>query len=375
MHARKSWIISVIIAIGGAIAVVLISDLKTPPSQSKKKSEIIAPFIEVQNKSFPLTVSGSGQSNAKNSIDLFSQVNGVLLRQKKDFKIGVEFQKGEILLSINNNEQKATLYGQRSEYQNLIASMLTDINLEFPKQFNKWITYLKHISIKKTIPPIPIAASDKEEFFITSRLVYSKYYSIKNMEARFNSYTLTAPYDGVVTESMINPGALVRSGQKLGHFSNMEIMEISIEVSARDVHLIKVGQHAEIRVTGHPEVWDGKVVRLAPAIDLNTQTMTVFIESSGAGLLHGMFPTATIYCGNIDKVMEITSDLLVDEQWVYWIDNDSTLQKTELKPIRFQEETVLTRMLPDGMRILSKNIPGAFIGMKVNPQQTNTNNE
>jgi hypothetical protein len=88
-----------------------------------------------------------------------------------------------------------------------------------------------------------------------------------------------------------------------------------------------------------------------------------------------MFPTATIYCGNIDKVMEITSDLLVDEQWVYWIDNDSTLQKTELKPIRFQEETVLTRMLPDGMRILSKNIPGAFIGMKVNPQQTNTNNE
>gem|GEM_PF-4577680 len=62
-------------------------------------------------------------------------------------------------------------------------------------------------------------------------------------------------------------------------------------------------------------------------------------------------------------------NLLINNQWIYYIDRDSTLQKIETKPIRFEEETVITNQLSDGMKIVAKNIPGAFIGMKVIPME------
>ena len=81
-----------------------------------------------------------------------------------------------------------------------------------------------------------------------------------------------------------------------------------------------------------------------------------------------MFPTANISCGLIENVSEVDRNLLVENEWVYYINTDSTLQRVDLKPIRWQEKSVITDQLPDGMQVLSKNIPGAFIGMKVRPQ-------
>ena len=40
------------------------------------------------------------------------------------------------------------------------------------------------------------------------------------MEATLDKYTIKAPFNVVVTQSNINPGTLVRNGQKLGEFIN-----------------------------------------------------------------------------------------------------------------------------------------------------------
>ncbi len=369
MNARKSWILALLFVVIGAFAFVYISSMKQPPKQAAKKERVIAPYFVIKNGQLPLMISGSGQVRAKDRIDLFSEVNGVLLAQQKDFKPGMEFDKGEILCRIDATEQLTNLYAQRSEYQNLITALMPDIKLEFPNEADKWQAYLNSISIKNPIPEVPTIPTEKEKYFITGRKVFSSYYNLKNLEARLDKYTLSAPFRGVVTESLINPGALVRSGQKLGSFSNLGVFEIEVAIPAVDAQYLKVGNKANLQLSGQSSIWQGKVIRINPAIDLNTQTVAVFIESSDKGLREGMFPTATIDCGSIENVAEVPRNLLINNQWIYYIDSDSTLQKVETKPIRFEEETVITNQLRDGMKIVAKNIPGAFIGMKVIPTE------
>ncbi|MFA5418263.1 MAG: HlyD family efflux transporter periplasmic adaptor subunit [Bacteroidales bacterium] len=369
MNARKSWITALVVILVGVVAFMYISSLKQPPKQGIKPAVVIAPYFTVKNSSIPLTVTGSGQVRAKNRIDLYAEVNGMLLPQKNDFRTGMEFNKGATLISIENSEQTANLFAQRSEYQNLITALLPDIKLEFPTETEKWKQYLNNIEIEKPIPEVPETNSEKEKFFITGRKIFSSYYNLKNLEAHLNKFVLTAPYRGVVTESLINPGGLVRSGQKLGTFSNPDLFEISVAISAADAGLLSVGNMATLTLAGQSDEWHGKVVRINPAIDLNSQTVSVFIESTDAGLREGMFPAASISCGSIDQSIEIPRNLLIENEWVYFIGRDSTLQRIDLKPIRFQEKTVITNLLHDDTKILAKNIPGSFIGMKVLPQE------
>lgn len=367
MNARKSWIIAFIIVIIGGIAFVYISGLKQPPRQAPKKSLVMVPYFTIQNSSIPLVVSGSGQVRAKNRIDLFSEVNGVLLRQEKDFRAGMSFKKGDILVSIDDTEQLANLYAQRSEFQNLITSLIPDIKLEFPEEAQKWDDYLNSIEITRPVPAIPATLSDKEKYFVTGRKVYTTFYNIQNLEARLQKYRLIAPFDGVVTESLINPGALVRSGQKLGSFSNTGLLEIEVAIPAADIAYLKTGNTAHLHLKGQNSTWEGIVSRINPAIDLNTQTVSVFIESTDEGLREGMFITADIQCGDLNDVVEIPRNLLVNNEWVYFIQKDSTLQRLDINPIRFQENTVIADKLQNGTKILAKNISGSFIGMKIIP--------
>jgi len=367
MKARKTWIIAIAILIAGIFGYVYISGLKKPPKRKAIQKNTVALTTIVKNGELPLIVEGSGQIKAKNRIDIFAEVNGVLKPTPKDFRTGQVYDKGQLLISIDDREFKANLMAQRSEFQSLVTSILPDIKLEFPEEQKKWDDYLNSIIVDRPIPQLPETKTRKEKFFVTGRKVYTTYYNIKNLEARLDKYTLRAPFKGIVTESNINPGGLVRSGQKLGSFSNTSVYELELSITASEASLINIGDKAMISSHDNVNSWEGIVSRINSAINLNTQTVSVFIETSSKGIKEGMFPNARIFSGSILNVYAIPRNLIFDNSWIYYVDNDSTLQKAEISPIRFLEKTVVVRDLPNGMRILDKNIPGSFIGLKVKP--------
>ncbi len=367
MKARKTWIIAIAILIVGIFGYSYISGLKKPPKRKAVQKNIVALTTTVKNGDLPLIIEGSGQIRSKNRIDIFAEVNGVLKPTPKDFRTGQIYDKNELLIAIDDREFKANLMAQRSEFQSLVTSILPDIKLEFPDEQKKWDDYLNSIVVNRPIPKLPETNTRKEKFFVTGRKVYTTYYNIKNLEARLDKYTLRAPYKGIITQSNINPGGLVRSGQKLGSFSNTSVYELELSISASEAALIKIGDKAEIFSHDNTGSWEGVVSRINSAINLNTQTVSVFIETSGHGIKEGMFPNARINSGIIPNVYAIPRNLVFDNSWIYYVSDDSTLQKVDIKPVRFLEKTVIVEDLPDGLRILEKNIPGSFMGLKVKP--------
>ncbi|TCI93558.1 efflux RND transporter periplasmic adaptor subunit [Tenacibaculum sp. M341] len=355
-----------ILIIAGAVALgnyITGKKKKRKPNFSKIIKTV---FIEdVVNKEVPITLNASGNLIAKNKIEIFSEVQGVLKKQNKPFKAGTRYRKGEVLLNINSAEFYANLQSQRNNLFNLVTSIMPDIRLDYPSEFNKWENYLQQFNVNKSTPELPEMKTDKEKYFISGRGITSSYYTIKNLEVRLGKYNIRAPFTGILTESLVSPGALVRNGQKLGEFIDESVYELEVTVNSNYADLLVVGNSVTLTNLEKTKTYTGKVVRVNGKVDLQSQTIKVYIEVAHKDLKEGMYLEANLKAKVEKDAIEISRKLLVDNSKVYTVKNDSILSLVDINPVHFNSETVIIKGLNNNTKILTQVLPGAFEGMIV----------
>ena len=353
----------VIIAIAVFVAMNLIKNKKKKVQRVPQKTNIVYVNV-VKNNEIPIVVTTSGELNAKNKIELFSEVQGIFKMSNKDFKAGTSYRKGEVILRINSDEHYANLQSLKSNFYNSITSIMPDIRLDYPDEFQKWEQYLLSIDINKLIPKLPETSSDQEKFFISGKNIFSNYYNVKNQEVRLSKYRIIAPFSGTLTEAFVNPGTLVRQGQKLGEFINPDVFELNVSVKSEYSDLLKVGKTVTLNNIEKTETWTGKVVRVNSKIEQMSQTISVFIQVRGKGLKEGMYLEADLIAKSEKNAFEINRKLLIDDDKLYSV-SDSVLELITIEPLYFNKNTVVVRGLQNGTKVLSKALPGAYSGMVV----------
>ena len=362
----------IILAILGVIVVAaavffgnqLVEKNRKPKPKFKKQIKTV--FVEkVQNADIPIILSASGNLMAKNRIELFSEVQGVLMPAFKSFKAGTNFNKNETLLSINSDEFYATLQSQKSKLYNLITAVLPDLRLDYPLEFKSWERYLKSFKITKSVPTLPMFSSDREKYFISGRGILTAYYNVKNLEARFAKYKIKAPFPGILTEALVSPGTLVRVGQKLGEYIDPSIYEMEVSINAEFADLLKVGNTVALSNLEKTKKYTGKVVRVNGKVDQVSQTIKAFIEVKHKDLKEGVFLEANLQAKTILNAVEISRKLLIDNKGVYLVKKDSILTLFQVEPAYFGAKTVVIKGLKNKAKILVKTVPGAFDGMIV----------
>jgi membrane fusion protein (multidrug efflux system) len=115
--------------------------------------------------------------------------------------------------------------------------------------------------------------------------------SLKDMQAYLR---ITAPFDGVVTDRLVHPGALAGSGtEPLLVIQQVSHLRLVVAVPEEDVGGIARGAKVGFRVPAYPErSYSGSVARLAHALDQKTRTMPVELDvfNSDGTLSPGMYP-------------------------------------------------------------------------------------
>jgi membrane fusion protein, multidrug efflux system len=352
--------------IAGAMYVGNILVEKNQKAKPKYAQQIKTVFVEtVENKEIPIVLSASGNLVAKNKISLFSEVQGVLNTSKKPFKAGTYFAKGETLLSINSDEFFASLQSQKSNLQNLVMAILPDLRLDFPNDFLKWERFLQGFDMNSATPNLPDFSSDKEKYFVSGRGILTAYYAVKNLEVRYAKHQIKAPFSGVLTEALVNRGGLIRVGQQLGEFIDPRMYEMEVSISAEFASFVNVGNTVVLSNLAKLKQYPGKVVRVNGKVDQGSQTIKVFIEVQHADLKEGMFLEANLVVKSVEKALEIPRKLLVDNQSVYLVKNDSILTLTKVQPVYFGAQKVVIQGLENQDKILTKLVAGAFDGMVV----------
>ena len=98
MKKFLSIFIGVILIITAVALAILFIQSKEREEPKPIKDEKVVFVEEVRNGDIPIIITSSGSLIAKNKIELYSEVQGILLQSEKEFKPGMSFKEGETLL-------------------------------------------------------------------------------------------------------------------------------------------------------------------------------------------------------------------------------------------------------------------------------------
>ncbi|PIR14214.1 MAG: efflux transporter periplasmic adaptor subunit [Flavobacteriales bacterium CG11_big_fil_rev_8_21_14_0_20_35_7] len=370
MRRTLSTILALILVISAVLLANYIIGLKqkTKPIADKIVKTV---FVEkIINKRIPIVITANGTLVAKHKIELYSEVQGVLERTAKDFKSGTAFNKGEILIKINNEESFANLQAQKSSLFNALTAIMPDIQLDYPTEYAKWKSYLQKFNIDKKLQKLPESKSEKETYFISGRGIFTAYYNVKNLEVKLNKFVLTAPFNGILTESLVNPGTLIRPGQKIGEFIDPNSYEMAVSVKSEFRNLLQVGKTVELFNLEKTKTWQGKVIRINGKVDTTTQTIFAYIEVNGSDLREGQYLEVALQAKSEENAVEVSRSLLVENSKVFIV-KDSVLDLVPINLVFENRDNVVVKGLNNGMLLLSKSVPGAFSGMLVKISNAN----
>lgn len=364
----------VLIALSIYAATLLINSKNTKKPKPEKVVKTVFTTI-AKNSSVPIIISAHGNVVAKRRVELYAEVQGVFKKGNKFFKEGESYNQGETIIRIDASEYKASVQSAKSNLYNLITSIMPDLRLDYPEIFDKWQAYLNAFDMNATTPVFPEMVSEKEKYFISGRGLLTNYYNVKNLEQRLAKYRISAPFKGVLTEVLVNEGTLVRTGQKLGEFINIDVYELEVSIPKTYSDLLKIGESVNLINLNKTDEYKGVVTRINGNVDQASQTIKAFIEIKNESLKEGMYLEAKLNAKQEENAIEVNRGLLLESDQIFVV-RDTILDVIDVKPIYFSDKTVILKDVPDGVTIVSKPVVGAYAGMlvkKIDDNLENTN--
>ena len=368
MLKRKSIILGILVIVVTMGLAFTFAGMKKAPAERKVVSkEIIVPVQTIKNDKIDLTLSVIGNLEARDKVEVYAEVTGILKSSRKQFLEGVSFSKGEKLLSIQDDKYRAEVYAKRSSFMTEIASVLPDLKFDYPESYSAWEQYLKELDVEKQLAPIPSAQNDQEKYFLAGKNIYTEYYNIKSLEQQLSKYAIIAPFSGEIIESNIKPGTLVMSGQKLGEFVNTNAYDLVVGIDLNNLAGIKLGNKVNVYSKNTNGNWAGSVRRISKKVDPETQMVNVYIAVSGNDLKEGMFLNADIQLKKDVFGVEIPRKFLVNSEYVFTV-SKGIIKQQKVSIIQKKEDVVVIEGLKDGVKLVLKT-SGIHKGIAVSTQE------
>jgi RND family efflux transporter MFP subunit len=217
---------------------------------------------------------------------IYARTNGYLLRWYKD--IGSKVKKGDLLADIDTPEVDQELRQARAAREQVVAALnLAKINSE------------RYQSLRKTD-----SVSQEEADTQTSTYqqgvanLAAAEANVKRLEELENFKRVYAPFNGVITRRLVDPGALVNAGisgaagKELFDIATTDPLRVYVQVPQAYAPAMHPGVEATITLQELPgQKFTANVARTADAIDVTSRTLQteVDVPNKEGKLLPGSF--------------------------------------------------------------------------------------
>ena len=265
----------------------------------KQKMELETYTVETTSMSEIVTATGTMESVT--SVDVGTQVTGIIDKLYVDFNDHVE--KGQLLAEI----EKTLL---DSELKSADASMASaKATYEYAK---KNFERDKTLHDEQLISDYEFQTSQKD--FDVARLSYEKTQADRVRAAKNLNYAeIYSPIDGIVVSREVEVGQTVVSSMNVANLyviADLDNMQVVGAVDEADIGQVKVGQHVTFTVDSYPDdTFTGTVtqVRINHTTTNNVVTYEVIVGAPNPDqkLIPGMTANLTIYTLELDNVTAI----------------------------------------------------------------------
>lgn len=367
MKSRQFIVVVAAIAIigGSAALAAVLAGQKSPPEE--KKLTVSVRYVEtepVKYKDVATSVVAFGRVETAQSLDLLSEVGGRMYEGNIRLKAGQNFRKGTLLFYIDDDEAALNLKSQKSNFLRDLAAILPDLKVDFGNSYQTWQTYFSNVDIDKSLPELPENNHEKEKTFLATKGIYSSYYSIKSAESRLRKHRYYAPFDGSISEVVMETGAFINPGTRIGKIIRSGAHELKVSVETRDISWIQEGAEVKIYSDETQQYWDGEVLRISDFINQNTQSIDVFlaIQSNGERIYDGQFLQAAIPARVIKDGMIMPRSAIYNRSEVFVLE-DTLLKVKKINVVRLEQESAIFTGLEEGEALVVEPLINAHNNM------------
>lgn len=252
-----------------------------------------------------VTVTATGTLNARDAVDVGSEITGRVLKVLVDFNDKVKA--GDVLAEIDTEQYQARLDEARAQLAAAKASVVTaEVSVREAELKAQRLQSMADAGLTSTQELEAALASyerAKASVLSAKAQLTSAQASLKVGQNNLNKAVIMSPIDGIVLDRRVEPGQTVTSGLQTPVLftlaADLAEMRLDVKVDEADVGQVRAGQTAEFTVDAYPNrVFTSTVlsVKNMPTTDQNVVSYETRLSvRNDEGLLRpGMTATASI---------------------------------------------------------------------------------
>lgn len=275
--------ISLVIGVGMLALVACTS--KKQQSDNAARGPAIAVTVAKPSASGENAIEASGQVQSSQTANISTRVMGYIT--KMNVNIGDHVHKGQVLATISNDD----ILAKRAQADAAIAQAEIAVK-NAKKDYDRFqVLYKQQSASAKEVENMTMQYAGVKSVLETAR-------QMRNEVNAMLSYTsLTAPFDGVVTQrsadagNMANPGIPILAVERAGSF------QVIASVSENSIGQLQPGQKATISIHAINKTIGGSVAEISTSSQATGGQYLVKINIPGAekgGLYGGMYANVSI---------------------------------------------------------------------------------
>jgi multidrug efflux pump subunit AcrA (membrane-fusion protein) len=314
---------------------------------------------------------GLGRLTSALPLVLFSEVSGTVMEGTVPFQPAQSFRKGDLVLKIDDRQIQLDIKSAKSEFLNALSSVLPEIKIDFPIDFDVWQSYFDQCDVYSPLPPLPETENQKIKLYLSRFNVYKLYFSVRNLEIRLEKHYFYAPFSGSIISADLRVGSIARNGSRLGEVINLDNHEVELPIPAEDIVWIDKTKPVILISEEMGKQWQGTIARIGNSIDPKTQSVSLFVRlniSNRGEIFEGIFLKARISGKIVKNAILIPRKILYQENYIYFIKNG----RLDYRPVeisRLQTDSVIvSEGISQGDTIVTEVLQGVASGMLARPK-------
>lgn len=223
-----------------------------------------------------------GSATAVMGVNVTAQLGGII----KDTFIqqGATVKKGDLLVQQNADPNIAQLHS-------------LEANAE-----------LARITYERDQKQFKVHAVSKQQLDSDEQNLKSLVAQVSQQKAIVEQLTITAPFDGRLGISLVNPGQYLSPGDSIVTLQSLDPIYVDFSLPQQALSKLEVGQDVVATIDTYPGLtFKGKITTINPIVDTNTRNVQVrsTFENSDNKILPGMFANVAVMTNNTESLLTL----------------------------------------------------------------------
>jgi HlyD family secretion protein len=292
---------------GVIIFVVVVVAILALKPLAKKEAAVTFDTVKVERGNISNTVTATGTIDAITTVDVGTQVSGIIQHVYVDFNQVVK--QGQLLAKLD----ETSLLAQMDQSQASVDQAQAQLNYQEATYKRLKALYDKNLVAQSDYDQALYNYENSKASLINAKSAYTR------AKVNLEYATITSPIDGVVLNRAVEEGQTVAASFNTPTLftivNDLTQMEVQTSVDEADIGKVKQGQRVEFTVDAYPDSkFEGSVseVRLQPVTTNNVVTYVVILSAPNPDkkLMPGMTASATIFVEEKENTLILSGKAL-----------------------------------------------------------------